>query len=129
MYKIKLDKSGYLTGFYEDAKGEVEVLPSDMMLEYINCYKIENGNIVFDEEKYESIVLEEEKALEISELKEYLISTSDVDNDFIEQLFSLTNPLTFVSDLISLMSTYKNTYKTILNKRRQARDRLKELEG
>ena len=129
MYKIKLDKSGYLTGFYEDAKGEVEVLPSDMMLEYINCYKIENGNIVFDEEKYESIVLEEEKALEISELKEYLISTSDVDNDFIEQLFLLTNPLTFVSDLISLMSTYKNTYKTILNKRKQARDRLKELEG
>lgn len=129
MYRVELDKNNYLIGFYQDDEGKYDFDPSKMNLDYKTCYKLVDGEFVFDEEKKQAIDEEVEKAYEISGLKEYLISTSDVANDFVEQLFSLTNPLTFVSDLISLMSTYKNTYKTILAERKKARDRLKELEG
>lgn len=129
MYKVELDKDNYLLGFYQDDEGKYDFDPSKMNLDYKTCYKLVDGEFVFDEEKKQAIDEEVEKAYEISGLKEYLISTSDVANEFVEKLFSLTNPLTFVSDLISLMSSYKNTYKTILAERKTARDRLKELEG
>ena len=127
-YSFTLDKDGYILMLKKDEDG-IEFNPHSIDLSYLNCYKVVDDKVVLDEEKKNLIDSDTEKALEIAELKEYLVSTSDVDNDFIEQLFSLNNPLTFVSDLISLMSSYKTTYKTILSERKKARDRLKELES
>ena len=127
-YSFTLDKDGYILMLKKDEDG-IEFNPHSIDLSYLNCYKVVDDKVVLDEEKKNLIDSDTEKALEITELKEYLVSTSDVDNDFIEQLFSLNNPLTFISDLISLMTSYKTTYKTILAQRKTARDRLKELEG
>lgn len=132
LYTLILDKNNYVLSISHTSNDDVELDLEDVDLSHIGAYKFTGGKLVLDEDKKEELIEEEtavEKAIEITELKEYLISTSDVDNDFIEQLFSLNNPLTFVSDLISLMSSYKTTYKTILSERKKARDRLKELES
>lgn len=132
LYTLILDKNNYVLSISHTSNDDVELDLEDLDLSHIGAYKFTGGKLVLDEDKKEELIEEEtvvEKAIEITELKEYLISTSDVANDFVEQLFSLTNPLTFVSDLVSLINSYKNTYKIILAERRTARNRLKELEG
>lgn len=130
-YTLTLDKNNFILSIAHTENDNIELDISKINLRYLGAYQLIDGDIVLNEERKAEIIDEEEEAdkqIEITELKEYLISTSDVANDFVEQLFSLTNPLTFVSDLISLMSLYKNTYKSILEQRKQARERIKELE-
>lgn len=123
-YKVNLDENGYLTGFYVDKNGEYEFDASLLELDFLNAYKIVDGQPWLDEEKK----AKENNLIEISRLKIYLLETSDTANDFVEELLSLDNPVTFITDIIALIKTYKNTYKTILAQRKQARDRIKELE-
>ena len=130
-YTLTLDKNNFILSIAHTENDNIELDISKINLRYLGAYQLIDGDIVLNEERKAEIIDEEEEAdkqIEITELKEYLISTSDVANDFVEQLFSVTNPLAFVSDLISLMSLYKNTYKSILEQRKQARERIKELE-
>lgn len=126
-YEFTLDENNYILGFKNSDKG-IEFNPVSVNLDYLNCYKLESDKVVLDEEKLSLKKAEENRLTELSELKAYLIKTSDTANDFVEELLSLDNPVTFITDIIALIKTYKNTYKTILAQRKQARDRIKELE-
>ena len=126
-YEFILDENNYIYGFKNSEKG-IEFDPSSIEFEYITCYKLVDNKVILDEEKKEWKIATENKEEEINELKNYLLVTSDTANDFVEELLSLDNPVTFISDFIALIKTYRNTYKTILAERKTARDRLKELE-
>lgn len=71
LYKLILDESNYLTGFVHTNTEEdiYELNASEMKLDYLNCYKLENDTVVFDEEKYNALVDIKTKEDEIARLK------------------------------------------------------------
>lgn len=75
LYKLILDENNYLTGFMHMANEEdvYELNASEMKLDYINCYKLVNDEIIFDEEKYNALVDTKTKEDEIARLKTELI--------------------------------------------------------
>lgn len=77
LYKLILDENNYLQGFVHMANEEdvYELNPSEMNLEYLNCYKLVEDKIIFDEEKYNALVDTKAKEDEIARLKQELADT------------------------------------------------------
>ena len=77
LYKLILDENNYLRGFVHMANEEdvYELNPSEMNLEYLNCYKLVGDEVVFDEDKYNALVDTKAKEQEIARLKQELSST------------------------------------------------------
>lgn len=74
LYKLILDENNYLNGFVHTNTEEdiYELKPTEMKLDYLNCYKLVNDEIIFDEEKYNRLVYKKLKELEISNIKQEL---------------------------------------------------------
>ena len=77
LYKLILDENNYLTGFVhtETEEDTIELNPSEMNHEYLICYKLVDDEVIFDEDKYNSLVDTNTKKKEISRLKAELAST------------------------------------------------------
>ena len=73
-YKLILDENNYLNGFiHTDSEEDVyELNASEMKLTYLNCYKLVDDEVIFDEEKYNSLVDTKAKEDEIARLKQEL---------------------------------------------------------
>ena len=73
-YELILDENNYLIGFShtETEKDIYEINTSEMDLDYINCYKLVNNEIILDEEKYNHLVSRNSKEQEILNLKQEL---------------------------------------------------------
>ncbi len=109
LYTVNLDENGYILSISNTEYDSVELDLDTMELEYLNAYKLTGSGAVLDEVKKALIIAEEEaqeKAQRIAELWEELHSTDEDLFSFVEDLFSLKNPLTFITDLISLMTKY-----------------------
>ena len=76
-YKLILDDNKYLNGFVHTNTEEdvYELNASEMNLDYLNCYKLVNDEVIFDEEKYNALVDTKAKAEQIAELKKQLADT------------------------------------------------------
>lgn len=76
-YKLILDENNYLIGFVhmDNEKDVYELNPTEMNLDYLNCYKLVKNKVVFDEEKYNSLIDTKTKEEEINKLKAELSST------------------------------------------------------
>ena len=76
-YKLYLDENNYLTCFAHTGTEEdiYELKPTEMKLDYLNCYKLVDDEIIFDEEKYNSLVDTKAKEDEIARLKKELADT------------------------------------------------------
>lgn len=63
-YKVITDDDNYLLGFeiiHNEKEEEIyEFDASEMNIEYINCYKIVNGKLIFDNEKYQKMLAKKE---------------------------------------------------------------------
>lgn len=77
LYKLILDEKNYLQGFVHMANEEdiYELNPSEMNLEYLNCYKLVGDEVVFDVEKYNALIDAKAKEQEIARLKQELADT------------------------------------------------------
>ena len=127
-YTITTDESGYVVTIAKDDSG-IDIDISKLNLRFLSCYKLIDGELVFDEEKYESMVAEETKENRIAELQKLLSETDYIQDSFIAGLMSLNKATTFITDLISLISTTKSEYKTILEQRVGWINELKSLKG
>lgn len=77
-YELILDENNYLIGFShtETEKDIYEINTSEMNLDFINCYKLVNDEIILDEEKYNRLINKNLKEHEMATLKQEL-STYD----------------------------------------------------
>ena len=77
LYKFILDENNYLIGLMHTGTEEdiYELEPTTIKLNYLNCYKLVDDEIIFDEEKYNSLVDTKAKAEQIAELKNQLADT------------------------------------------------------
>ena len=72
-YKLVLDKNNYLRSIeksYSEDGYELDIVK--MNLDFINCYKLVNDEIIFDEEKYDILVNKNSKEQEMVTLKQEL---------------------------------------------------------
>lgn len=76
-YKLTLDENNYLESFIHMANEEdvYELNTSEMKLDYLNCYKLVDNKIIFDENKYNTFINKEAIKNEIENLKVELSST------------------------------------------------------
>lgn len=130
LFKIQIDNDGYVMSMEKSYDGQgIDIDLGGIHLGKIVCYKLVENKLVFDEEKYQSIVAEDERLERIRELTKLLADTDYIQDSFIAGLMGLTNPLTFVSDLISLIASVTKDYKTILQQRTEWINELKYLKG
>ena len=126
MFTLNLDKDNYILSISHTQNDNVNIDLSTLDLRYLNAYKYENSKIILDEKKKAQLIAEEEareKADEIAELTEELESTNDDMLAFLEDLGSLNNPLTFISDLINLAKKYA----TLIATRKSIREQIAAL--
>lgn len=75
-YNLFLDENNYLKGFEKSySDNGYELKPTEMKLDYLNCYKLVGDEAVFDEEKYNTLVDTKTKEDEIARLKQELADT------------------------------------------------------
>ena len=106
---------------------ELDLEKYDLTEDRIHAYKLGKNELIFDEEKYKQILDEKQKATDEKEVKSLTEQLKATDEDmlgFLEDMFSLKNPLTFVSDLFTLMKKYS----MLVVARQQIRERIKELQ-
>ena len=121
---IEYDDKGYVISLNVDANGKYE-LPEGFNPEDAFYYHLVDGELVLDEELKQKTEQEDEKEYQIAQLREQLARSDDDLLAFIEDWFSLKNPLTFISDMFSLMKNYA----AIVSERQSIRQRIKELGG
>ena len=125
-YKISTDKDGYIIKIEKDEKG-IDIDISSMLLGFLNCYQLNDNKVVLDTEKYQSILNEDEKQSRISEILKELEQTDYVQDEFINSLLSLNNPVTFITDILALMSNVMKEYPSIIAERKSLIAELKTL--
>lgn len=126
-YTLNLDKDNYVLSIAHTDHDDVELNLDSLNLNYLSAYKYANGEMVLDELKKAELIAEDvarEKQEQINELTSQLEATNDDMLGFVEDLFSLKNPLTFINDMFNLMKNYTS----LVAARQEIREEIKELE-
>lgn len=135
-YYVVLDALGYVqmikhTGTKMDFI-ELDLSKYDLTDERIHAYVLGKNELIFDEKRYKEIQDEKEKRAEqkeIADLEAFLLETDNYPTRAWEEIMALTNPLTWVADVLKITVKYSTKYKTVLQQRVQAWTRLDELKG
>ena len=127
LYTVSLDSNNYILNVAHTQHDDTELNLEEMELEYLGAYQLIEGVATLDEEKKAELIAQEEeqeKQFKILDLTEQLKSTDEELLSFIEDLFSLKNPLTFISDMFTLMKNYT----ALVTERQNIRKQIKELQ-
>lgn len=131
-YTVNLDENNYILSISHTLNDDTEIDLSLLDTQYLNAYRLINSEIILDEARKAELVAEEIRrnaSAEISDLKQKLSETDYIFAQEVEEISSLSNPVTFISDLIKILVSYSTKYKDIISNRKAWRDRIKELEG
>lgn len=126
MFTVNLDKDKYILSISHTKNDNVEIDLSLLDMRYLNAYKLVNSEIILDESKKAEMIAKEEqdkKDATRNKLIAQLESTNDAILELLEDLGSLTNPVTFITDMIALWKKYA----TLISERKDLRSRIKEL--
>ena len=133
-YEVITDTEGYClivrhTGTLKDFV-ELDMTQYDM--DKIHAYKLGYNRLIFDSKKWEEIEKQRQKKAdekEIADLEKKLNDTDYIIARWGEEIVSLTNPLTWVTDVIKINLNYANKYREALANRKKWRERIEELRG
>lgn len=109
---------------------ELNLEDYDLSENRIYAYKLGKDELIFDPKRYEEICAVEQKKKdekEISELQRLLNETDYIIARWGEELISLDNPLTWITDVIKVNLKYAKMYKETLINRKAWRERIEEL--
>ena len=107
-YKANLDSEGYIESLEEN--GDIEVDLEETRIHPLFCFKVENNKAVYDEQHYQDYLQKAKYQEEINQLKAYLNSTDYIWNSIKEG------------------GRTEEYYADVIEKRKQARKRIQELE-
>lgn len=102
----------------------------DLSGDRLHAYKLGKNQLIFDEKEYQRILSEKQikqNQAEITELQAKLTETDYIVSRAFEEVMSLTNPLTWVADVIKIMIKYSAKYKEVIANRKSWRERIEEL--
>ena len=127
LYTVSLDENNYILSVSHTKSDDTELNLEEMELKYLNAYQLIEGIAVLDEKRKAELIAEEEeeeKQFKISTLTDQLKSSDEDILEFLEDFFTLKNPITFISDMFNLMKNYVN----IVAERQNIRKQIKELQ-
>jgi len=130
-YRFEYNDDGYIIGFYSvdsdeyDYEGQMANFPFATR----GWTKLVDGQLVDDLTKRTEILQKEADEQEISELQTKLNETDYIFAKELEEITALSNPITFVTDLIKILVSYAKEYKEVIANRKTWRERIKELKG
>lgn len=132
-YFVTVDVRGYILNITHTGtiKDYVELNLDEYDLNKIRAYKLGKNKLIFDAEEWKRISDETQKKKdfkEIDELKSFLYETDYITSRAFEEIMALTNPLTYIADVIKIQIKYTKQYADALAKRVWARNRIEELE-
>lgn len=132
-YDVTVDVRGYVLNIVHTGtiKDYVELNLDDYNLEKKRAYKLGKNKLIFDPEEWKRISGEAQKKADFKEadsLKAFLYETDYIISRAFEEVLALTNPLTYVTDVIKIQIKYSKQYKEALKKRVVARTRIEEIE-
>lgn len=133
-YLVLTDNEGYiLTITHTGTKKDFAELDlSNYDLTKLHAYKLGKDELIFDEERWNQIVAEEQKKAnekEIAELEQRLKDTDYIISRWGEDIMALDNRLTWIADAIIISVKYSKQYKEALANRKSWRARIEELKG
>ena len=133
-YYVVTDAQGYvlLIQHTNTVKDYVELNLDDYDFsdDRIHAYKLGKNELIFDQIRYNEILSEKKKIednKEIEELQKLLNESDYVIARWGEEIISLDNPLTWISDVIKINLKYMKNYKELLKNRKEWRERIEEL--
>ena len=125
-YRVLTDDNSFVTGLIEDEKG-IEIDSQILNAVYLSAYQFINDKLVLNEEKYQQMKKTDEDTTRINELERMLAETDYIQDGLISGLLQLKNPLTFVTDLIALLTSTLTEYPAIIAQRAEWIAELKSL--
>ena len=131
-YTINYDNEGFVLSISNTKNDSIEIDNLSEIGEYLNCCKVEGTKLIIDEtrkveyEATKSKSATEERKAELHKL----LNESDylVDRTF-EQVMSCTNPLTFITDVIAIVTNFSAKYGDVIANRQTWRDELEAMEA
>lgn len=134
-YYVSLDARGYVTSITHTGRidyVELNLDDYDLTNGRIRAYKLGKNKLIFDEAEWKRIQDENQHKAdekEISDLEQKLADTDYIFAKYCEELLSLDNPITWVSDVIKLNLKYMKQYSEVIKNRKKWRERIEELRG
>ena len=133
-YYVVTDAKGYVmmikhTGTKMDFI-ELDLEKYDFSEDRMYAYKLGKNELIFDDLKYQEILREKQKVAderEIEDLEQKLNDTDWIIARWGEEIVSLTNPVTWVADVIKINTKYAKEYKETFANRKTWRARIEEL--
>lgn len=130
-YTVNVDIDGYVLSISHTENDNVELDLSDVDLKYLNAYKLGIDSLMLDEYKLQRLVneeIEQVKSQRIKELKKLLTDSDYICSRAFEEVLSLNNPLTFITNFINILVKYSTQYKDVISNRKAWREEIEELE-
>ena len=135
-YEVITDKDNYVKIIkhnIDERKNiyEIDLSKYDLMGLRLYAHKIVDKTLVFDENKYQELLNEK---THIDNQKIILdLKTKLNDSDYLvarcfEEVMALTNPLTWIADVIKITTKFAKKYKEVIANRKQWREKIEELE-
>ena len=133
-YNVTLDERGYVlnishTGTIRDFV-ELDLDEYDLTEGRIYAYKLGINKLIFDNDEYSRLLNAKQKKadeLEIKDLEKKLAETDYIISRWGEEIVALSNPITWVADVIKINIAYTKKYSEALNNRKKWRERIEEL--
>ena len=132
IYTINFDNENFVLSIGHTINDNIEIDNLDEIGEYLTCCKVEGTKLVIDATKkaeYEASktrVKTEERKAELHKLlneSDYLVART------FEQVMSCTNPLTFITDVIAVVTNFSAKYGDVIANRQTWRDELEAMEA
>lgn len=129
-YYLYTNDEGFVSGFVQAEKefnydGDI---PADLSASTPEgWYKLEQNKLIEDTGRKEAVILSRTNENRIAELEKLLSDTDYVQDGLISGLLQLKNPVTFVTDLIALLSSTLTEYPAIIAQRAEWIAELKTL--
>lgn len=102
----------------------------DFSNERLRAYKLEGNKLMFDESRYAQIQKnnqEKSEKIEMLDLEQKLKETDYIISKWGEEIIELSNPLTWISDVIKISIKFIKEYKDTLERRKTWRKRIEEI--
>lgn len=124
---ITLDTDNYVKDCWYSVHGIYnEKILEDVDPAYLNCYQLIGNKLVINDEKYVIEKARREHDDRINELKQYLKDTDYIMAETFEKVMALSNPVTFIADIIKILVEFKNRYADVIAQREEAREEIEK---
>ena len=120
-------ENNYIKSLKSSPTGAYE-LPQDFDMEVFSCYYLDGTELVLDITKANNVKQVDSAHARISTLKKYLADTDYIMAESWEEIMGLSNPLTWVADVIKITLKYTQQYATVISNRKAWRKEIENLE-